>query len=143
MDLIRLARNIIVKNRRQFWVTKISLFTFRFLNNHFIIINLKGFGIFFKDSSNEINCQNFDLISDENQSACTVVNSLIILREQEWFKKNDKKKYIIWADSGKHFRNKDLVGYCMQLAQEGITVSLNFFGEVKITLDKLFIFLKV
>jgi len=68
---------------------------------------------------------------------------LIILREQEWFKKNEKKKYIIWADCGKHFRNKDLVGYCMQLAQEGITVSLNFFGEVKITLDKLFIFLKV
>jgi hypothetical protein len=114
LDLIRLARNIIVKNRRQFWVTKISLFTFRFLNNHSIIINLKGFGIFFKDSSNEINCQNFDLISDENQSACTVVNSLIILREQEWFKENEKKKYIIWADCGKHFRNKDLVGYCMQ-----------------------------
>ena len=57
--------------------------------NYFLFI---GFGIFSKDSENEIKLDNFDLISDEKQDASTVVKSLRLLREQDWFKGIEKKK---------------------------------------------------
>ena len=41
------------------------------------------------------------------------------MRAQDWFKNIDQKEYIIWADCGKHFRNKTLLGYLLcELATE-------------------------
>ena len=60
----------------------------------------KGFGIYYKDENNAIDCIFFDVVSQNSQDAFTVVNSLKLLRKQDWFVKIDKKKYIIWADTG-------------------------------------------
>ncbi|RMZ94650.1 hypothetical protein BpHYR1_007679, partial [Brachionus plicatilis] len=46
------------------------------------------------------------------------------------FKKIERKKYIIWADTGTHFRCSELIDYLFQeLSKENIKVCLNFFVE--------------
>ena len=46
-----------------------------------------------------------------SQDAESAVRAFRVLRNQDFFKKIEKKEYIIWADCGKHFRNKLFVGY--------------------------------
>ena len=46
------------------------------------------------------------------------------------FKKFTQKKFIVWADTGPHFRCKELMHYFFkELADEKIQISLNFFCE--------------
>ena len=55
-----------------------------------------------------------------SQDAAAAVRGFRILRSQSFFKKIDKKNYIIWEDCGKHFRNNELVGYLLlELAEDG------------------------
>jgi hypothetical protein len=45
------------------------------------------------------------------------------LRKQEFFKQLEqgRKNYVVWADCGKHFRNKEFIGYLLlELAEEKI-----------------------
>jgi hypothetical protein len=52
------------------------------------------------------------------------------MRKQNFFKKIDKKKYVIWADCGLHFRCSEMLHYLLiELANEGVRVDVNFFGE--------------
>jgi hypothetical protein len=62
----------------------------------------------------------FDIISsDLIQDAAAAVRGFRILREQEFFIPLDRKKYIVWADCGKHFRNSTFVGYLLsELAEQ-------------------------
>lgn len=69
---------------------------------------------------------NFDIISsDVLQDARAAVRGFRFLRQQAFFKEIDKrdriKEYIVWADTGRHFRNNTVAGYLFQeLSQEGI-----------------------
>ncbi|CAF0729553.1 unnamed protein product [Brachionus calyciflorus] len=52
------------------------------------------------------------------------------LRNQDAFKQIDQNKYIVWADTGTHFRCAEVLHYFFQeLPQEGIKVCLKFFVE--------------
>ncbi len=52
------------------------------------------------------------------------------LRKLNWFKSLDKKCYIIWSDTGSHFRCSQLYFYLFNdLAKERIMVNFNLFGE--------------
>ena len=91
-----------------------------------------GFGIYFIDKQdNKIKCFNVDLVSESTQqSAITVIRSFEFIRLKEFFKNIEKNRYIIWADTGSHFRNNELVHYFFtELAQSNIRVELNFFGD--------------
>ena len=49
------------------------------------------------------------------------VRGFRILREQQFFKIVDQFNYIIWCDTGKHFRNYKIAGYLFEeLKQENI-----------------------
>ena len=53
-----------------------------------------------------------------------------LLREQDFFKKLDKKKYIVWTDTGPHFRCSEFLYYLFnELALEKIEVNYNLFCE--------------
>ncbi len=71
---------------------------------------------------NAIKTVNFDIIStDLQQGARSAVRGFRILRKQAFFKNIEKQDYIVWADCGKHFRNKEFVGYLLlELAEENI-----------------------
>jgi hypothetical protein len=91
---------------------------------------LLGFGIYHQNSKNETECINFDVVTGWDQSALTVVELFKVLRKQDFFKKIVIKTYVIWADCGKHFQNKEFLYYLFfELASEGIKVELNFFCE--------------
>lgn len=91
---------------------------------------LLGFGIFHQNSKNETECINCDIVTEWDQSGHTVIQLFKFLREQDFFKNIEKKTYVIWADCGKHFQNKEILYYFfVQLAAEGIKIELNFFGE--------------
>ena len=82
------------------------------------------------NADKKIDCINYDLIYKGNQKASTTVAAFKFLRQQEFFKKIEKKKLIIWSDTGPHFRCSEVVDYFMnQLSQEKISVSFNFFGD--------------
>ncbi|CAF1001902.1 unnamed protein product, partial [Brachionus calyciflorus] len=84
--------------------------------------NLLGFGIYFMNADKKIDCINYDLIYKGNQKASTTVAAFKFLRQQEFFKKIEKKKLIIWSDTGPHFRCSEVVDYFMdQLSQEKIS----------------------
>ncbi len=52
------------------------------------------------------------------------------MRKQEFFKEIDKPSYIIWTDTGKHFRCAELAHYFLvNLAEEKKAVNWNFFVE--------------
>ncbi len=52
------------------------------------------------------------------------------LRELECFKRVDKCKYIVWADTGSHFRCSEMIHYLFnELHHLNIYVSLNYFCE--------------
>ena len=75
----------------------------RQLNNEFYEANssvkerlLLSFGIYYLDDE-EIKCLNADLVlNDCTENAFTVINSFKFLRTQSFFKKIEKKNYIIW-----------------------------------------------
>lgn len=70
----------------------------------------------------QIKVINFDLISaDLSQEAHAAVRGFRILRAQEFFTAIDTKDYIVWADCGKHFRSKEMIGYLLcELADNDI-----------------------
>ena len=73
---------------------------------------------------------NVDFVGDFYQNAFSVVRAFRLLRKQTFFEVLDKKKYIIWADCGKHFRCAEFISYLMrELVEEKINVNLNFFAE--------------
>ena len=88
---------------------------------HFLsFINfVKGFGIYYVEND-RIEMINFDLItSDLEQDAHAAVRGLRVLREQEFFQQIDKNEYIVWSDTGKHFRNNEVMGYFLrELAEQ-------------------------
>jgi len=52
------------------------------------------------------------------------------LRELECFKAVDKSKYIVWTDTGSHFRNSEFMHYLFkELFEQKISVSFNLFCE--------------
>ena len=52
------------------------------------------------------------------------------MRNLECFKQVDQKDYIIWSDTGSHFRCAEFIHYLFkELADKGITVSFNLFCE--------------
>ncbi|RNA44352.1 hypothetical protein BpHYR1_010334 [Brachionus plicatilis] len=68
-----------------------------------------GFGVYYK-INNFVECMNIDLVS--------VVKNF---RNLDVFKKIERKKYIIWADTGTHFRCSELIDYLFQeLSKENI-----------------------
>ncbi|CAF0988080.1 unnamed protein product [Brachionus calyciflorus] len=90
-----------------------------------------GFGIYYK-KNNETKLMNIDLISSfqENESALDVIRGFRFLRELEEFKTVETNKYLVWTDTGTHFRWAELIYYLFkELADEKIQVCLNFFCE--------------
>lgn len=80
----------------------------------FIVIEFEGFGVYYVDIQDKIQLINFDIISnDKSSDAKAVVRGFRILREQDFFKAIEKPNYIVWADTGKHFRNCELLGYLL------------------------------
>lgn len=72
-----------------------------------------GFGITYL-ANEQIKTINFDLITKcykGSQDAESAVRAFRALRHQDFFKKIETKEYVIWADCGKHFRNKRFVGF--------------------------------
>lgn len=52
------------------------------------------------------------------------------MRELECFREIDENKYIVWADTGPHFRCAEMIHYLFsELLQQNKYVSLNFFCE--------------
>jgi hypothetical protein len=78
---------------------------------------LKGFGIYYLNDDDQIKVINFDLISDasnnddKTQDMAAAVRGFRILRKQEFFKRIEKNNFIVWTDCGKHFRNREIMGY--------------------------------
>lgn len=71
---------------------------------------------------------NFDIISsDLKQDAFSVVRGMRILRDQHFFKDIDRNEYVIWLDTGKSFRNSEVLGYFLvELAEKQIKGKLVF-----------------
>ena len=89
-----------------------------------------SFGIYYKDKNDKIQCINFDIISNLEQTAETVVKYSRFMRNQSFFKDIEKNNYIIWMDAGTQFRCNEFADYLfVELAVHKITVSLNFFCE--------------
>ncbi|RNA12862.1 hypothetical protein BpHYR1_013257, partial [Brachionus plicatilis] len=90
-----------------------------------------GFGVYYK-INNFVECMNIDLVSglQNTENASEVVKNFRFLKNLDVFKKIERKKYIIWADTGTHFRCSELIDYLFQeLSKENIKVCLNFFVE--------------
>ena len=68
---------------------------------------------------------------DTTQNGYSVIRSFEFLRTQEFFKKLfDKKNFIIWSDTGTHFRNNQFVNYLFfELKKYEISVEWNLFAE--------------
>ena len=91
-----------------------------------------GFGIYyFCTKSGKIECINVDILShDFETDGLSVIRGFRLLRQKDFFKKIDTKNYLIWADTGTHFRCKELAHYFFsELLEKNIKVNLNFFGE--------------
>ena len=95
----------------------------------YYISNYKGFGLYHEENGN-IKKINFNLIGDFSQDAFSVIRAFRMMRNQEFFRRIDKKKYFIWCDCGKHFRCSEMMHYLMkELAEIQISVNFNFFAE--------------
>lgn len=82
-----------------------------------------GFGIYYvATNENKIKLINFDIISsDLSSDGNAAVRGFRILRQQQFFKDIDQLNYIVWCDTGKHFRNYEMTGYLFEeLKQENI-----------------------
>jgi hypothetical protein len=81
-----------------------------------------GFGVYFVGDDLKIKLINFDIISsDLSQGAYSVVRGMRMLRKQDFFKQVEKKNYVVWFDTGKHFRNNEVLGYFLsELKEENI-----------------------
>ncbi len=92
-------------------------------------ISYLTFGVYYV-LNNEIKCINYDILSDNlKQDGNAVIRAFRFIRQLDSFKKIDKKKYSIFCDCGSHFRNSEVIFYCMnELAFESILVSINFFA---------------
>ncbi len=101
---------------------------------------LKGFGIYYSDLNNQIQCINYDCIFNGSNSATAVVYCFRHLRTKEFYKRienvilhdltNKKKGLIVWTDTGTHFRCAELAFYLLEeLKQERVPVNWNFFVE--------------
>ncbi len=113
-----------------------KIFFFFFLKS---LIIFSGFGIYFIDKNDEIKLINFDVISsDLIQDAHAAIRGFRLLREQPFFKEIDKKEYIVWCDTGKHFRNNEMLGFLLlELAQQQIHGNI-FFLRFKSIIKKFF-----
>jgi len=71
-------------------------------------VSLLGFGIYFTDENEEIQCINVDFVTDNTtQDGLRVVNNFKFLRKQKFFKNlKNNKNLILFCDSGSHFKNK-------------------------------------
>ena len=92
-----------------------------------------GFGVYYVQN-NQIKVINFDIISDcLEEDAHATIRGFRILIEQPFFKQISKyrKDYIIWLDTGKHFRNQFVLGYLLgqEFIKEKIHVNLNFHSD--------------
>ena len=78
-----------------------------------------------------VTCIRVNIFSDcLEQDANSVQRAFKFVRNQEFFKKIDKKKYNLWTDCGGHFRNKTLAHYFFkELKNEKIMCNWNFFLE--------------
>lgn len=83
---------------------------------------LIGFGIYYLADDSKIKLINFNIISsDLSQDAFSVVRGMRILRKQEFFQAIEKPEYVVWMDTGKCFRNNELLGYFLiELARQNI-----------------------
>ena len=102
--------------------------------------SLLGFGVYYVDKifntvtkkeEKFINAWNFDLLSDDtSQKAADFIKGFRFLRKNSTFKSIEKKNYIIFTDTSKNFRCQEVCHYYLrELANEGIRVSFNYFGE--------------
>ena len=102
--------------------------------------SLLGFGLYYVDKifntvtkkeEKYINAWNFDLLSDDtSQKAADFIKGFRFLRKNSTFKSIEKKNYIIFTDTSKNFRCQEVCQYYLrELANEGIRVSFNYFGE--------------
>lgn len=91
-----------------------------------------GFGIYFKINE-KIKCLNIDIVSDHlEQDAYAVIRAYEYLQNLDFFQErfNNIRKFLIWSDCGTQFRCKELnYYYFTTLAEKGISVNLNYFGE--------------
>ena len=64
-----------------------------------------GFGVYYKDEANKLQCLNMDVVFNHNRNQCIqALSAFRLIRKQNVFKKVEKTKYLIWTDCGKHFR---------------------------------------
>ncbi|CAF0809146.1 unnamed protein product [Brachionus calyciflorus] len=92
---------------------------------------LLGFGVYYKKNG-KTEVLNIDLISSqqENETSFDVLCGFRFLRQLEEFKEIEQNKYLIWADTGSHFRSAEILSYLfVELSNEKIQVCLNFFCE--------------
>jgi hypothetical protein len=79
---------------------------------------ISGFGIYYYDEEEKkIKLINFDVISyDVSNGSYAVVRGFRFMRAQEWFitKFQFIKHYIVWADTGTHFRCNLVMGYLFE-----------------------------
>jgi hypothetical protein len=64
-----------------------------------------GFGVYVIDERGDITCINMDVVLNNTSQDCVaVISAFRHIREQDIFKKYDKKNYTVWTDCGTHFR---------------------------------------
>ena len=67
--------------------------------------SLLGFGLYYVDSSKQIQCLNMDIVFHESKQTCLhVIKAINFVRKQDVFKAIDKRHWTIWTDCGTHFR---------------------------------------
>ena len=102
--------------------------------------SLIGFGIYYVDKrfnkiTNKeetfINSWNIDILCDyTSQKAADFIDCFRFLRSLPMFKSIEKKEYIIFSDTAKVFRCKEVNHfYLVELANLDIAVSFNYFCE--------------
>lgn len=89
-----------------------------------------SFGIYYVDSGT-IKCLNMDLVlNSASETSFVAVTAFRHIRNQNIFKKIDKKQYIIWTDCGPHFRSNEFADFLFtDLKNDGISVTWNLFCE--------------
>ena len=71
---------------------------------------------------------NVDVISDILKgNALSVIRIIRFLREQDFFKKIDKKNYHFWFDLGTHHRNQEMNFFLLKDLSIEKNVEINFF----------------
>lgn len=102
--------------------------------------SLLSFGIYYTCKRKQIetdqfesivNCLTIDILTDDtSQTASDYIKRFRFIRNLQIFKSIEKKNYIIFSDTAKQFRCEEICHfYLIELANEGIRVSFNFFCE--------------